>query len=78
MFFPVWVLLGPHTTPTDEDTAGYWLKLGSALANSGRYEEAAKALDRTIELDSNNTEAWNNQGNRSFHPEEEQRSHPVF
>lgn len=63
-FFLCGFQLGPHTTPTDEDedTASYWLKLGSALANSGRYEEAAKAFDRAIELDPNDTEAWNNRG----------------
>lgn len=49
-------------SPLDENAAGYCLKLGSDLANARKYEEAVKASDGTIDLDPNDTEAWNNRG----------------
>jgi tetratricopeptide (TPR) repeat protein len=49
-------------SPPQEDTASYWQKLGNSLANAGRYEEAAKAYDKSLKLDPKDTECWNNRG----------------
>lgn len=56
-----WGMFMEFTSPS-QNTASYWFNLGNELANDGRYEEAIKALDKSIELNPKDTEVWNNRG----------------
>jgi tetratricopeptide (TPR) repeat protein len=44
------------------DPAGEYMEKGIALKNQGMYEEAIKAFDQVIEMNPNDTVAWNNKG----------------
>ena len=39
-----------------------WLKKGDDLSNHGRYQEAVKAYDRALSIDTDYVAAWNNMG----------------
>jgi tetratricopeptide (TPR) repeat protein len=47
---------------TSTDTAENWLSKGNSLYNQGKYEEAIKAYDKSLDLDSLNPETWQNKG----------------
>jgi len=42
--------------------ATYWAQIAYKLQNQDRWEEALQALEKSIELDPDNTEVWRNKG----------------
>jgi tetratricopeptide (TPR) repeat protein len=46
----------------ENDTAMYWFMNGYNLYYEGRYNESLEAYSRALELNSSDSEAWNNKG----------------
>ena len=57
------LLLALITSAQCQKTAKDWVDEGIALAQQGKYDEALQALDKAIEINSQNKVTWSNKGN---------------
>ena len=50
------------TSQAQENSAKYWLEKGQTLSSNGSYQDALSSFNRSLGLDSRQTEAWTRKG----------------